>query len=87
MKLFNGSNNTALSYHVSTRYEMLSIPPFQNILDPALCNVATYLPSVLTHVSKKTCFQRGFEFLKIIYREKCGTVTERNQNIRLVNKI
>ena len=33
----------------------------------------------------KTCFQRHFELLKIIYKKKYGTVTQRNQQIRLVN--
>ena len=34
VKLFNGGNNAALSYHASTRYKILISPPFQNILDP-----------------------------------------------------
>ena len=65
----------------------------------ATCDVATYLTSVLTrdldltHISKrKTCFQRDIEFLsffskKIIYKEKCGTVTGRNQNLKLVQEV
>ena len=29
MKLFNGGNNDALSYHVSTHYKILSALPFK----------------------------------------------------------
>ena len=35
MKLFNGGNNAALSYHVSTRYKIFSAP-FQNVLGSSL---------------------------------------------------
>ena len=33
------------------------------------------------------CFQRGFELIKNHLRRKCGTVTKRKQNIRLVKEI
>ena len=35
VKLFNGGNISALSYHVSTRYKILS-PRFQDFLGPSL---------------------------------------------------
>ena len=31
----------------------------------------------------KTCFQRGLELIKIIYKEKYLTVTQRNQTLFL----
>ena len=44
MKLFNGANNAALSYHLSPHYCPNSTPPpipsFQNILDPPLRSVS-----------------------------------------------
>ena len=34
-----------------------------------------------THISKRTCFQTDLELIrKIIYKEKCGTVTKREFN-------
>ena len=57
----------------------------------AACDVAKYLNSVLTlilqekHVSREAL--RFFFKKKIIYKEKCRTVTERNQNMRLVKEI
>ena len=46
---------------------------------------SNYKNSVLTYISEQTRFERGFKSIKkIIYKEKCGTVTKPNQKIRLV---
>ena len=42
---------------------------------------------VLTHISKKKCFQRGFELIKNNLRRKCGTVTNCNQQKSLFKEI
>ena len=47
----------------------------------AISDVATYLTSVLTHISKKHASREALSFFskKKVYKEKCGTVTEHNQ--------